>query len=147
MADEKCFKPSSDSPKLASRDNQGKPELTQVTRKYLSGTAEVLMFGAKKYSRNNWRKGQPVTKILDSALRHLFFILDGEDFDTESGLPHWAHVSANMMFLAEQQGREDLDDRFRVEVDMGKDAIKKDIEGEQEIDYPSRDSTPIPDLE
>ena len=33
--------------------------------------------GAEKYEERNWEKGIPVSKYLDSALRHTFQVLDG----------------------------------------------------------------------
>jgi hypothetical protein len=33
--------------------------------------------GAKKYSKNNWRKGQPVSRYYDSAFRHMCKEIDG----------------------------------------------------------------------
>jgi hypothetical protein len=33
--------------------------------------------GAKKYGDHNWLKGQPVSRYLDSAIRHLFKYLGG----------------------------------------------------------------------
>jgi hypothetical protein len=33
--------------------------------------------GAKKYAKNNWRKGQPITRYYDSAMRHLAKAVDG----------------------------------------------------------------------
>lgn len=32
--------------------------------------------GAKKYDKNNWRKGQPISRYYDSAMRHLWAIID-----------------------------------------------------------------------
>ena len=32
--------------------------------------------GAKKYDKNNWRKGQPVSRYYDSAMRHLLKEID-----------------------------------------------------------------------
>jgi hypothetical protein len=32
--------------------------------------------GAKKYAANNWRKGQPVSRYYDSAMRHLWLAMD-----------------------------------------------------------------------
>ena len=35
--------------------------------------------GAKKYGRNNYQKGIPISAFMDSALRHIFKYLDGQD--------------------------------------------------------------------
>lgn len=43
--------------------------------------------GAKKYSKNNWRKGQPVSRYYDSAMRHLACAMQGlKDEDHLSAL-------------------------------------------------------------
>jgi len=34
--------------------------------------------GAKKYSKNNWRKGQPISRYYDSAMRHLWACIDNK---------------------------------------------------------------------
>lgn len=34
--------------------------------------------GAKKYGDNNWRKGQPISRYYDSAMRHLWRLMDGD---------------------------------------------------------------------
>ena len=90
--------------KEALRHNVGKVPLSLLSPVALAGTARVLAFGAKKYSAHNWRNGEGLDteEIIDSALRHLFLALAGEDLDAESGLPHIDHVAANIMFLQEQ---------------------------------------------
>jgi len=43
--------------------------------------------GVKKYNEHNWRKGQPVSRYYDSAMRHLYKYLDKlEDEDHASAL-------------------------------------------------------------
>jgi len=43
--------------------------------------------GAKKYDEHNWRKGQPISRYYDSAMRHLYKYLDEmEDEDHASAL-------------------------------------------------------------
>jgi hypothetical protein len=45
--------------------------------------------GAKKYAKNNWRKGQPISRYYDSAMRHLWKMIDGlEDEDHPAAL-YW----------------------------------------------------------
>lgn len=64
---------------------------------------KVLMFGAEKYERDNWRT-VPNGKIryFSALIRHLVqhFAL-GEKFDKESGLTHLAHAGCCIMFLME----------------------------------------------
>ncbi len=43
--------------------------------------------GSRKYSANNWRKGQPVSRYYDSAMRHLWSLMDDKtDEDHASAL-------------------------------------------------------------
>lgn len=84
----------------ADRYNKGKPKYSLLDLKSLEDTVKVLEFGAEKYDRNNWKKGLPISEILDSLLRHVTSLLEGELIDKESGLPHHGHIGANAMFLA-----------------------------------------------
>ncbi len=45
------------------------------------GTA---VYGASKYNRDNWKKGMPTSKILDSLLRHIADLQAGNIRDEES---------------------------------------------------------------
>jgi len=83
----------------AKRFNKGKLEWSLVDFKSLEELVKVLEFGAKKYDRNNWKKGLFTRQICESLLRHIFAFLDGEDNDPESKLPHTGHILANAMFL------------------------------------------------
>ena len=48
--------------------------------------------GAKKYGRRNYMKGIPVSRYIDSALRHLFKYMDGMDDED-----HLAAVAFNIL--------------------------------------------------
>lgn len=86
----------------ALRYNAGKYEVSMVldARYALEGAAEVLSFGAQKYSRGNWLSGLSDTNCIDSMLRHLIKYQSGEMLDEESGLHHLDHVLCNALFLA-----------------------------------------------
>lgn len=70
-------------------------------------TAEVLLgmvltYGAKKYSRENWRLLDNLEdRYMDACLRHINLHRRGEEIDPESGLPHLGHAVACLMFLLE----------------------------------------------
>jgi len=101
--------------KQAMRSNDGKTELTYLldAPNACNGVCQVFMFGAKKYERNNWRRGMPYKMVADSLLRHLSAFLSGENNDPESQLPHVDHMLCNAMFLAEYyRSRPEYDDRF-----------------------------------
>lgn len=86
--------------KLADRFNEGKVQWSLVDFKSLEPMVKVLEYGAKKYARENWKKGLPTLEICESLLRHTFAFMSGEDNDPESGLPHIGHMQCNLMFLA-----------------------------------------------
>lgn len=98
--------------------DQEKPRFELLSSHALEGTARVLTFGAEKYEAHNWRKGFAWSRILGSALRHLFAWARGEDLDPESGLPHLDHAACCVMFLQEYaRTGAGTDDRHRREVD------------------------------
>lgn len=86
-------------PQQAMRFNDGKVQLSMIDLNALEPMARVLEFGAEKYARDNWKKGMPLTKTLDSMLRHIAALQRGEYFDPESGLPHIGHIQCNALFL------------------------------------------------
>lgn len=58
----------------------------------------VLEFGASKYGANNWQGVEP-NRYVEAAWRHFFAYCNGQGTDTESGLPHLAHLGACLVFL------------------------------------------------
>lgn len=86
--------------KQALRYNKGKTKWSLVDFKSLESMVDVLDYGCTKYSRNNWKKGMPITEVSESLLRHMFAFLSGEDKDPESGIDHLGHVMCNAMFLS-----------------------------------------------
>lgn len=111
---EEMMKPS---PKqLGDRKNQGKLKWSLVDFPSFEPMVRVLEFGAAKYAAHNWKKGLKITEVIDSLMRHLTALNDGEDNDPESGLPHIGHIQCNAMFLAFMlKNRPDLDERHKVE--------------------------------
>ena len=85
-------------PEQAKRYNEGKPQWSLVNYKSLEPMGRVLEFGCEKYDRDNWKKGMPTHKILESMQRHLAALMDGEQFDSETGISHMGHIQANAMF-------------------------------------------------
>jgi hypothetical protein len=60
-------------------DNSYSSALTRLARHYENG--------AKKYAKNNWRKGQPISRYYDSACRHIWKAIDGlKDEDHEAAI-------------------------------------------------------------
>ena len=80
----------------------------------LISVANVGDYGAKKYGQHNWRKGMPWMKLAGSCARHLYQFILGIDRDSESGLPHLAHLIYNALMLLEYEDTyKELDDRYK----------------------------------
>lgn len=63
---------------------------------------KVLTFGARKYEPDNWRIVPDWRRrYLAAAMRHLVAYQEGEDLDTESGMPHLAHAACCVLFMLE----------------------------------------------
>ena len=100
-------------PVVGVKFDAGKPPLSLVSRVALEEEARVMDFGAKKYGRDNWRKGMDFSRLTDAALRHIYAFADGEDKDKETGLSHLAHARCCLAFLLEYEGKKlGKDDRF-----------------------------------
>lgn len=93
----------------AERYNVGKPQLSYLLTapRAAEALARVMEQGAKKYARDNWKKGLPREELIDSLLRHLLAYHNGALMDAESRQPHVAHILANALFLAELELRGD----------------------------------------
>lgn len=78
----------------------GKPDYSLLELKLLEGMVKVLTFGAKKYSRDNWKKVPEGKDRYFAALqRHLAAWQSGEKIDPESGENHLDHALCNLYFL------------------------------------------------
>lgn len=84
----------------AMRFNEGKLQWDLVDFESLNDLVRVLEKGATKYSKDNWKQGLPMREQCASMMRHLTALMSGEINDPESGLPHWAHIQCNAMFMA-----------------------------------------------
>jgi len=94
-----------------------KPPIHLVPAPVVSDVARVFAFGAQKYGENNWRKDATTTewcRTYSSIQRHLLAWLDGEDFDSESGLHHIDHAITQCMILKMHIAEgPNMDDRFK----------------------------------
>lgn len=95
------------------KHDQEKPRLDLLPYEALEQVAKVLTFGASKYGKANWSNGIEHSRLLAAAMRHLGKYSEGENVDPESGLPHIAHATCNLVFLLwMSKNRPDLDDRW-----------------------------------
>lgn len=69
---------------------------------------KVLTFGAKKYSPDNWKKVERV-RYIAAAMRHMFALLRGETYDSETGLHHGAHAMCCLSFIVEKDETKKLE--------------------------------------
>lgn len=81
------------------RADKGKPELHMIPTEPLIDLARLFMFGAKKYSPNNWKRGMDYSRMYNSALRHMFKFWGGENVDPETGIHHLTAATWNMICL------------------------------------------------
>lgn len=62
--------------------------------------SQVLTFGAKKYAAHGWKNlPDAVQRYQGALLRHLTALQEGEEVDSDSGLPHVYHIGCNITFL------------------------------------------------
>lgn len=99
-------------PALATRHNEGKRRWSLLDIEAIEGLIDALEYGAEKYSRDDWKKGMPITVLYDKVQRHLAEVMKKNDIDSESGLLHVDHAMADLMFLSHMvRERKDMDDR------------------------------------
>lgn len=80
------------------KETKGKLLWTLLPFKQLEYVVQVMMFGAKKYSKDNWKHCNP-EDYKEACMRHLTAFFNGEWLDQESNLPHLAHLICNALFL------------------------------------------------
>lgn len=74
--------------------------LTRGLAKPLRAVAAVLTYGAQKYAEDSWQTVPDGEKRYENAMdRHINEWKLGEEFDSESGLHHLAHIACNALFL------------------------------------------------
>lgn len=95
--------------------DEGKSRVDLLPVWSLLEAGRVMQYGTVKYGEHNWsmHAGRWAwTKLIGSALRHVFAWMRREDFDKESGLPHLAHAIVNLMMLLDlQSAKKGADDR------------------------------------
>jgi hypothetical protein len=89
--------------------DQDKIDFSMITPNFLAGMSRVLMHGAKKYSRDNWKNADTkdgLQRYKSALLRHVIaYTNGGEVIDGESGFAHIFHASCCLMFLEEFERR------------------------------------------
>jgi hypothetical protein len=77
-----------------------KPQWSLMQWGALTEVVDVLTYGAKKYSPDNWKKVPNARqRYLDAGFRHFTAYAAGEKNDSETGMSHLAHAMCCMLFL------------------------------------------------
>jgi hypothetical protein len=63
-----------------------KPMFFTLPMDVLWGVVDAMMFGIKKYARDNWRKIEDKERFLNAMMRHLKKYQSGIEIDDDSGL-------------------------------------------------------------
>jgi hypothetical protein len=75
------------------------PEIMEVAR--------IWEFGAKKYSKSNWKKVENgKERYMNALVRHILQS-ESEEFDEESGMSHIAHAVFNALAVLHFEMEED----------------------------------------
>lgn len=72
--------------------------LLKSCNKAVQSVIDVLEYGARKYSADNWKKVEHA-RYLDAAFRHMIAYTSGEVNDSESGKHHLAHAMCCILFM------------------------------------------------
>ena len=81
---------------------EGKAPLTRLPYKALEQVSFIHLHGDGLYGLGNWRKGQPMSELLNSGMRHITAVITGEDLDPKSGKHHLAHAAWNILVALNQ---------------------------------------------
>mgnify|MGYP003647294364 FL=1 len=79
---------------------RGKGMPSCIPTEALRAVAKRFEDGATKYGRDNWRKGIPLSRYVDSLYRHLWAYMDGDTSEDHGGAIIW-----NAMCLVETSER------------------------------------------
>jgi hypothetical protein len=105
------------SPTGAKRNSVGKAPLGFFPLDLCEGAAEVMRYGAGKYSPGNYRKGFPPVEALHSLMRHVAAVqaaIEASDKDGSAGLfldpeseqAHIHHVVTSALILVQSMKKE-----------------------------------------
>ena len=94
------------------KDDTGKVRMELIPPELLFAVADILTFGAEKYSDRNWEAGMKWSRLFGGLMRHLWAWWGGQHKDPETGRSHLWHACACIAFLlAYEQRNTGTDDR------------------------------------
>ena len=88
----------------------GKARFDLLPPEFLSGTADILGFGAEKYGDRNWELGMKWSRVFAALMRHMWAWWGGQKTDGESGKSHLHHTACCLAFLIAYEARSVGDD-------------------------------------
>lgn len=85
----------------AIKHDAGKPDYSLLPLKELEPVIRVLQYGAKKYSRDNYKvgDGHKDSRLISACLRHISAYQSGEKVDPETNESHIAHAMCCLIFM------------------------------------------------
>jgi hypothetical protein len=88
-------------PEIGLKYDEDKPDYTMVTRELMDAVSRAMMYGAKKYNRDNYKlfTSADIVRFQAALLRHMMAYTSGEELDPESGLSHLDHVGSTLNIL------------------------------------------------
>lgn len=82
------------------KHDAGKAVWSLVPWEAMEEVTKVLKMGANKYAPDNWKVVPGAERrYRDASMRHLVEMMKERELDSESGLPHAAHLACNALFL------------------------------------------------
>ena len=92
--------PLPDTDYYAKKLDLGKLQHSLIDPEFIRGLAEVMTYGAEKYSADSWKTIPDAKERYENAmLRHINAWQRGSKADAESEIHHLLHASVNAMFL------------------------------------------------
>lgn len=89
------------------RDTQeGKPRYDLIPLEELERLAMHYSNGAAKYGDSNWKKGQPVSRLFASLMRHTVAFIRGQDDEDHMAACLWNIIAISWM----RRNKPELDD-------------------------------------
>lgn len=89
---EKCGKP------LGRKYDEDKTDWSLFPWEAGAAIVRIMMFGAKKYARGNWKHIDNGVRYISAAIRHIAAWLGGEAKDSETGYSHLWHAGCCLVF-------------------------------------------------
>jgi len=85
---------------LGSKFDQDKLDYSLLPVKPIAAIVEILTFGVKKYSRDNWQSvPDSIHRYTAAMYRHIEAWRGGEKLDPETNKHHLAHAGCCLLFL------------------------------------------------